>query len=138
MFLALVMTGSLWVFLYLLFLFSVLRRLFLLLLIYYWWWVTERYGQTDHLLKELVRLILIYYYPRIYFQWLCLICFQFWFKNLLYKIGYKLLIRKINIFSDCCHGDNLCLCLHIIGIQVLIFWKWLTMSTFGQWEIFFV
>ena len=121
MFLVLVMTENLWVSHCLLFLSSVLRRLFILLHVYYWWWVAEHHGQIGHLLGEVLWLILVYYYPQIYYQWLYLIHFGFLLQNLLYEIDYKLLIRKINVFSGCCQGDNLCLCPHILKIQFLVY-----------------
>jgi hypothetical protein len=45
-------------------------------------------------------MILVYYYPQIYYQWLYLICFVFLLQNFLCAIDYMLLImRKVFFFS---------------------------------------
>jgi hypothetical protein len=82
-------------------------------------WKTDHHGQIGHLLGEMYKMNLGYYYPQIYYQWLYLIYFVFWFQNLLYAIDYMLLIMRtvygtmllIN-FKTCvaayvCHGDLL-------------------------------
>ena len=44
--------------------------------------------------------------------------FAFLLQNLLYEMDYKLLTKKINVFSGFSQGDNPCLCLHILQVKI--------------------